>query len=282
MLFSATLDGAVKKLITELKLDCAYHEIDSPETDVSDARHVFWDVPRSNRVSHAADLAATMPSTFFFCRTRRGADRLATQLVRLGVDVAPIHGGRSQGQRTRALESFRRGDIQALVATDVAARGIHVDDVAAVVHFDPPADYATYLHRSGRTARAGATGVVVSFVDASDRRTAKTFQRELGIRPGVTTAGTATLLLETPRADAPESRSHRATKGTTMPTGTVKFFNAEKGFGFISRPDGEDVFVHFSNIAGDGYRSLDDGQEVEFEIGPGRKGPEALNVRPRS
>jgi superfamily II DNA/RNA helicase/cold shock CspA family protein len=282
MLFSATLDGAVKKLITELKLDCAHHEIDSPETDVSDARHVFWDVPRSNRVSHAADLAATMPSTFFFCRTRRGADRLATQLVRLGVDVAPIHGGRSQGQRTRALESFRRGDIQALVATDVAARGIHVDDVAAVVHFDPPADYATYLHRSGRTARAGATGVVVSFVDASDRRTAKTFQRELGIRPGVTTAGTATLLLETPRADAPESRSHRATKGTTMPTGTVKFFNAEKGFGFISRPDGEDVFVHFSNIAGDGYRSLDDGQEVEFEIGPGRKGPEALNVRPRS
>jgi CspA family cold shock protein len=67
-----------------------------------------------------------------------------------------------------------------------------------------------------------------------------------------------------------------------MPTGTVKFFNAEKGFGFISRPDGEDVFVHFSNIAGDGYRSLDDGQEVEFEIGPGRKGPEALNVRPLS
>jgi superfamily II DNA/RNA helicase/cold shock CspA family protein len=284
MLFSATLDGAVKKLITELKLDCAYHEIDGPETDASDARHVFWDVARSNRVRHAADLATAMPSTFFFCRTRRGADRLATQLVRLGVGVEPIHGGRSQGQRTRALESFRRGDIRALVATDVAARGIHVDDVAAVVHFDPPADYATYLHRSGRTARAGATGVVVSFVDASDRRTAKSFQRELGIRPGVATAGPATLLLETPGSGEPATQPHRhqATKGTTMPTGTVKFFNAEKGFGFISRPDGEDVFVHFSNIAGDGYRSLEDGQEVEFEVGPGRKGPEALNVRPLS
>jgi superfamily II DNA/RNA helicase len=282
MLFSATLDGAVKKLIAELRLDCAHHEIDGPETDASDARHVFWDVPRSNRVTHAADLAAAMPSTFFFCRTRRGADRLATQLGRLGVGVEPIHGGRSQGQRTRALESFRRGDIRALVATDVAARGIHVDDVAAVVHFDPPADYATYLHRSGRTARAGATGVVVSFVDAGDRRTAKSFQRELGIRPGLATANSASLAPGTGIATDRRPNRTQPTKGSAMPTGTVKFFNAEKGFGFISRPDGEDVFVHFSNIAGDGYRSLDDGQEVEFEIGPGRKGPEALNVRPLS
>jgi len=112
-------------------------------------------------------------STFIFCRTRHGADRLATQLGRLGVEAAPIHGGRSQPQRTRALDSFRAGRVRALVATDVAARGIHVDDVAAVVHFDPPADHATYLHRSGRTARAGSSGVVVSFVDPSDRSATK-------------------------------------------------------------------------------------------------------------
>jgi superfamily II DNA/RNA helicase/cold shock CspA family protein len=283
MLFSATLDGAVRKLIRELALDCVAHEIDADEDELADTRHVFWDVARADRVRHAADVADAMSSTFFFCRTRRGADRLATQLARLGVGAEPIHGGRSQGQRTRALESFKRGDIRALVATDVAARGIHVNDVAAVVHFDPPEDYATYLHRSGRTARAGATGVVVSFVDAGDRKTAKTFQRELGISPGVSTASTATLLLDPPDPGEPEYRRKSPMKGTTtMPTGTVKFFNAEKGFGFISRSDGEDVFVHFSNIAGDGYRSLEDGQEVEFEVGPGRKGPEALNVRPLS
>jgi superfamily II DNA/RNA helicase len=200
------------------------------------------------------------------------------------VDVEPIHGGRSQGQRTRALESFRRGDIRALVATDVAARGIHVDDVAAVVHVDPPADHTTYLHRSGRTARAGASGVVVSFVDTNDRGAVKTLQRSLGLRPGIAAASTTALVAD-PAASArptePSSTNRNQTKkGNRMPTGTVKFFNAEKGFGFISQEGGEDVFVHFSNIAGDGYKSLEDGQAVEFEVGAGRKGPEALNVRP--
>src|SRR5262249_44677998 len=154
MLFSATLDGAVTKLIAEFDLDCAVHDVCGPEIDVADLRHVFWSVERNDRVRHAAEVTAAMPSTFIFCRTRRGADRLSTQLANLGLEVAPIHGGRSQQQRSRALESFKRGKVQALVATDVAARGIHVDDVAAVVHYDPPEDHATYLHRSGRTARA--------------------------------------------------------------------------------------------------------------------------------
>jgi superfamily II DNA/RNA helicase len=266
MLFSATLDRAVSGLVAEFGLDCVLHDVvGSDDTHAVDARHLFWDVARHDRADHAADVAAAMSSTFFFCRTRHGADRLAKQLAQRGVDAAPIHGGRSQPQRTRALDAFRRGEIRALVATDVAARGIHVDDVDVVVHFDPPGDHATYLHRSGRTARAGASGVVVSFVDKGDRPAATTLQRDLGIT----------------RAFAPPSAAslHDERAGSATPTGTVKFFDARKGFGFIAPTEGEDVFVHYSNIVGDGYRSLEDGQRVEFEIGTGRRGPEARNVR---
>ena len=105
-------------------------------------------------------------STIVFTRTRHGADRLAKQLGKTGVSAEPIHGGRSQGQRDRALAAFKKGHASALIATDVAARGIHVNGVSAVVHFDPPAEDSTYLHRSGRTARAGATGNVVSVMNA--------------------------------------------------------------------------------------------------------------------
>jgi superfamily II DNA/RNA helicase len=304
MLFSATLDGAVTKLIAEFGLDCAVHDVGGPDVQAVDLRHYFWDVPRADRVQRVADVTAAMPSTFIFCRTRRGADRLATQLTRLGLGVAPIHGGRSQQQRTRALDSFRQGKIQALVATDVAARGIHVDDVAAVVHYDPPEDEATYLHRSGRTARAGASGVVVSFVDPGDRRATKSLQRSLGIDPGTVAPSTSALVADSPAPRRPakpaievemvagsskprrdqvngeDTRPAKSKRARSAPAGTVKFFNSSKGFGFIERPDDSDLFVHFSNIAGGGYRSLKDGQPVTFEVGRGRKGPEAVNVRP--
>jgi superfamily II DNA/RNA helicase/cold shock CspA family protein len=289
MLFSATLDGAVTKLIAEFDLDCAIHDVSGPDLEAADLRHVFWSVERNDRVRQAAEVTAAMPSTFIFCRTRRGADRLSTQLTQLGLGVAPIHGGRSQQQRSKALESFKRGKIQALVATDVAARGIHVDAVAAVVHYDPPEDHATYLHRSGRTARAGASGVVISFVDRDSRRAAKALQRSLGIDAGVSEPNTRQLVADAPPAPRPAPKpqvSHPVSKAEprkrpkhVAPSGTVKFFNAAKGFGFIARPDADDLFVHFSNVAGDGYRSLDAGQPVAFEVGRGRKGPEAINVR---
>jgi len=117
-----------------------------------------------------AELVPAAGPTIVFCRTRRGADRLAAQLEKAGVRTAAIHGGRSQNQRDRALAAFKVGRVAALVATDVAARGIHVDGVACVLHYDTPEDGKAYLHRSGRTARAGAGGLVVSLVGHGDAR----------------------------------------------------------------------------------------------------------------
>lgn len=117
-----------------------------------------------------------------FCRTRHGSDRVAKQLKRYGVKTGVIHGRRTQGQRDNTLKAFVQGKTQALIATDVAARGIHVDAVDCVVHFDPPEDDKAYTHRSGRTARAGASGAVVSFVTAEQLKDTKKLQRQIGVR----------------------------------------------------------------------------------------------------
>ena len=165
------------------------------------------------------------------------------------------------------------------MATDVAA-GIHIDGVVCVVHFDTPEDEKAYMHRSGRTARAGATGLVVSFVPHADRRAVERMQRALDI-PGTLTAPDVAQLTAPAvhRSNRPSSSAGRNQKRVEMTQGTVKFFNVEKGYGFISREQGDDVFVHFSNIAGDGYKSLDEGQRVEFDVARGKKGDEAQNVR---
>jgi superfamily II DNA/RNA helicase len=170
-------------LTREYQTDPARHDIGAPEPDGREARHVFWRVEQPNRTRTASRLVQTAGPTIVFCRTRHGADRLAKQLAKDGVRADAIHGGRSQNQRDRALAAFTDGRVDALVATDVAARGIHVDGVACVVHFDTPEDEKAYLHRSGRTARAGASGLVVSFVPQSDRRTVTRMQRVLNI-PG--------------------------------------------------------------------------------------------------
>ena len=125
----------------------------------------------THRVDVTAETVAARGPALVFCRTKRGADRLSQRLARLGLSTAPIHGDRSQPQRDRALAAFRAGRLDVLVATDVAARGIHVDAVPLVVHYDPPADATDYVHRSGRTGRAGADGIVVSLLgQASHRR----------------------------------------------------------------------------------------------------------------
>ena len=131
----------------------------------ADVEHRVFVLPAGDKVTVAAEIGGRPGRTLFFVRTKHGADRLAKQLTRAGVDAAAIHGNLNQNQRQRALAAFSAGQPRVLVATDVAARGIHVDDIGLVVHFDPPSDHKDYLHRSGRTARAGATGTVVALVE---------------------------------------------------------------------------------------------------------------------
>jgi superfamily II DNA/RNA helicase len=207
VLFSATLDGDVAQLTREYQHDPVRHEVGPTEQELTAAAHFFWRVDRTDRVDVAAAAVDAVWPAIVFCRTRHGADRVARQLRQRGVEAVPIHGGRSQSQRTRALADFTSGKAQALIATDVAARGIHVDGVAAVVHFDPPEDEKAYVHRSGRTARAGRTGVVLSLVQAEQVKPLRKLQRELDLDEGVTDPDPA--LLRDPDS-APRPKPARA------------------------------------------------------------------------
>jgi superfamily II DNA/RNA helicase len=181
LLFSATLDGAVNKLVRDYQRSPVHHEVARADTDLGEVHHHFWSVEADDRVAVTAETVAARGPALVFCRTKRGADRLCQRLVRLGLSTATIHGDRSQIQRERALANFRAGRLDALVATDVAARGIHVDSVPLVVHFDPPADATDYVHRSGRTGRAGADGIVVSLLGRDHLAGARRLQRQLGL-----------------------------------------------------------------------------------------------------
>ena len=180
LLFSATLDGPVDKLIREYLHKPARHDVKAASDDRSQVHHHFWRVEPHNRVAVTAETITAHGPAVVFCRTKRGADRLSERLARSGLASAAIHGNRSQSQRERALAAFRAGRLDVLVATDIAARGIHVDAVPLVVHFDPPADSTDYVHRSGRTGRAGADGIVVSLVGQEHLAATKLIQRRLG------------------------------------------------------------------------------------------------------
>jgi len=181
LLFSATLDGDIAELAKRYQNNPVRHEAPSIEPDTIDAEHHFWMVEHQDRIETAASIIAESGRTIVFTRTRHGADRLARQLAGYNVSAVAMHGGRSQNQRNRALKEFSTGRASALIATDVAARGIHVDGVASVIHFDPPADHKDYLHRSGRTARAGATGTVVTLVTGKTQRAVRNLQRDLNL-----------------------------------------------------------------------------------------------------
>jgi superfamily II DNA/RNA helicase len=164
LLFSATLDRGVSRLVTRYLCDPAVHAVAAAAAPLEAMEHHVFLLRSEDKVEVAAEVASRPARTLFFVRTKHGADRLAKQLSKRGADAAAIHGNLAQPARQRALAGFASGHPRVLVATDVAARGIHVDGVDLVVHFDPPNDAKDFLHRSGRTARAGAAGTVVSFV----------------------------------------------------------------------------------------------------------------------
>jgi superfamily II DNA/RNA helicase len=180
LLFSATLDGDVDLLVRRYQQAPVRVAVEAEE-DGSSIDHRWIDAQREDRVALAARFVASNGPTVVFCRTKHGTDRVTKQLVAAGVKAVPLHGGRTQSQRERALRAFSSGRVQALVATDVAARGIHVDGVGCVVHFDLPATAKDYLHRSGRTGRAGADGLVVSFVTPADRAPVRALQKAIGL-----------------------------------------------------------------------------------------------------
>ena len=391
MLFSATMGPDVKSLVREFTNDAAIHDVVGEEAPND---HYFWRVPRDQRPQITADIIAEYDRAIIFTRTKHGADRLARQLEERGISAVPLHGDRTQAQRERALRSVKSGQIRVLVATDVAARGIHIDLLPVVVHYDPPAQATDYLHRSGRTGRAGATGAVISLVGEDVIGQVKRLQKALGvpisiepredapaIRLGAVDDAVAAERLDDrggkgrserstprdrergprnferrdrperaerhsfgdrpernfaergprpersfsergprperaersfadrgarpergPRTDRPERgiaerspRPERAARterpergfndrGASPRAGrngeaVVSFFNDSKGFGFASDDKGDDLFIHFSNIVGDGFKSLSQGQKITFEEAQGPKGREARNVR---
>ncbi len=182
LLFSATLDREVDVLVRRYMRDPVRHEVVSDTQTVDESMHRFLKVHELDRVKVLASIAAGVSRTMVFVRTKRGADKLVSQLKREGVHAAAIHGDLRQSAREKALRDFQQEEHGILVATDVAARGIHVDDVDVVVHYDPPEEQKAYVHRSGRTARAGNAGIVVTFVLWNQELDVEKLQRRLGMR----------------------------------------------------------------------------------------------------
>ncbi len=170
LLFSATLDGDVDTLVRGYLTDPVTHSTNDATASVTTMDHHVWLVKPAHKAPMTAALAAREGRTVVFVRTKLGADRVASQLREQGVRAAALHGGLAQGARNRTLSAFKDGHVPVLVATDVAARGIHVDDVSLVVQVDPPADHKDYLHRAGRTARAGGTGTVITLALPHQRK----------------------------------------------------------------------------------------------------------------
>jgi superfamily II DNA/RNA helicase len=182
LLFSATLDGAVDRLVSRYLSDPVLHEVASPSTTVDAMEHRFLEVHQMDRVKVAAAVARNYEKTLIFVRTKRGADRLVEQLRKEGINADAIHGDLRQSNRERTLKDFGDGKLPALVATDVAARGLDIDMVDVVIHYDPPEDHKAYLHRSGRTARAGESGLVVTLVQWNQVLEIERIQTRIGLR----------------------------------------------------------------------------------------------------
>ncbi len=181
MLFSATLDSDVDRLVRHELSDPVHHEVMSESSTVSEMAHRFVQVHQMDKVKVAAAVCQASSRAIVFTRTKHAADRLTESLRQMKVDARPIHGDLRQKERERALKAFSEGRLPVLVATDVAARGLDVDDVDVVIHFDPPDDHKAYLHRSGRTARAGRAGLAVTLVLWNEQAGVERIQKRLGL-----------------------------------------------------------------------------------------------------
>ncbi|WP_405016867.1 DEAD/DEAH box helicase [Kitasatospora sp. NBC_00070] len=186
MLFSATLDRNVDRLVRRFLTDPVTHSVDPSAGAVTTMDHHVLQLDVADKISVTAHIASREGRMIMFVHTKHGADRLAKQLLAAGVKAAALHGGKSQPQRNRVLDQFRDGQISALIATNVAARGIHIDGLDLVVNVDPPIDHKDYLHRGGRTARAGESGTVVTLVLPEQRREVTRLMTTAGIRPTTT------------------------------------------------------------------------------------------------
>ncbi|MDQ0582336.1 DEAD/DEAH box helicase [Streptomyces rishiriensis] len=186
MLFSATLDRNVDRLVRNYLHDPVVHSVDPSAGAVTTMEHHVLHVEDEDKHATTTEIAARDGRVIMFLDTKHAADRLAKKLLAVGVRAASLHGGKSQNQRTRTLAQFKDGHVTVLVATNVAARGIHVDNLDLVVNVDPPADHKDYLHRGGRTARAGESGTVVTLVLPSQRREMTRLMADAGITPQTT------------------------------------------------------------------------------------------------
>ncbi len=189
MLFSATLDAGVDVLVKRYLSNPAIHSVDSAQSPIAAMSHHVLRVRHENRLPVLVDLAAAPGRTIMFTRTKRAATRLARQLTCAGVSAVELHGNLAQNARPRNLLAFSDGPAATLVATDIAARGIHADDVALVIHADPPVEHKAYLHRSGRTARAGASGTVITLATDDQIADVRGLARKAGITPTTTQLG---------------------------------------------------------------------------------------------
>lgn len=207
MLFSATLDKAVDVLVRRFLTEPAVHSVDSPAAAPAAMVHHLLTVAPGDRVGVVAALAGGNNRALVFTRTKHGARKLTRQLSSAGVSAAELHGNLGQGARERNLAGFAAGAVRVLVATDIAARGIHVDGIDLVIHADPPAEHKAYLHRSGRTARAGAAGVVITVQTPVQAADVRALMRRAGVVPLAASAGPGSALLRSiagPPADRVE------------------------------------------------------------------------------
>jgi len=223
LLFSATLDGEVDVLARRFLARPVRHHVDAAGPPAQIA-HYLLTVPLSERTAVVAALASGEGRALIFTRTRRGASKLARQLTMAGTPTAELHGDLAQGARSRNLAAFGSGEVHAMVATDIAARGLHVDGIALVIHADPPAEHKAYVHRSGRTARGGAAGTVVTVQTAAQAAGVRALMRKAGVTPRAAAVGAGSAVVRSiagppARRTAPAARPAPPALAATQATG---------------------------------------------------------------